>query len=175
MEAALVGALTWIGVAVFGALGAVARFRTDSAVSARLPSDFPLGTLVVNLTGSFLCAQHAFRIMKEQEPQGWRIINNGSVSAHVPRRHSAPYAATKHALTGLTRSLSLDAQHGARVRLTGAVPLSDEEFASITDRAWLVSGSMGLAMVVMLWRAVRSARQVAATSCAPVAAARSCG
>ena len=61
-----------------------------------------------NLTGSFSCAQHAFRMMKEQQPQGGRIINNGSVSAHVPRRHSAPYAATKHALTGLTRSLSLD-------------------------------------------------------------------
>jgi NAD(P)-dependent dehydrogenase (short-subunit alcohol dehydrogenase family) len=64
--------------------------------------------VAVNLTGSFLCAQHAFRMMKEQQPQGGRIINNGSVSAHVPRRHSAPYVATKHALTGLTRSLSLD-------------------------------------------------------------------
>ena len=64
--------------------------------------------VAVNLTGSFLCAQHAFRMMKEQQPQGGRIINNGSVSAHVPRRHSAPYTATKHALTGLTRSLSLD-------------------------------------------------------------------
>jgi NAD(P)-dependent dehydrogenase (short-subunit alcohol dehydrogenase family) len=64
--------------------------------------------VATNLTGSFLCAQHAFRIMKEQQPQGGRIINNGSVSAHVPRRHSAPYASTKHALTGLTRSLSLD-------------------------------------------------------------------
>jgi NAD(P)-dependent dehydrogenase (short-subunit alcohol dehydrogenase family) len=64
--------------------------------------------VATNLTGSFLCAQHAFRMMKDQEPQGGRIINNGSVSAHVPRRHSAPYASTKHALTGLTRSLSLD-------------------------------------------------------------------
>jgi NAD(P)-dependent dehydrogenase (short-subunit alcohol dehydrogenase family) len=64
--------------------------------------------VATNLTGSFLCAQHAFRMMKEQEPRGGRIINNGSVSAHVPRRHSAPYASTKHALTGLTRSLSLD-------------------------------------------------------------------
>jgi NAD(P)-dependent dehydrogenase (short-subunit alcohol dehydrogenase family) len=64
--------------------------------------------VATNLTGSFLCAQHAFRMMKEQRPQGGRIINNGSVSAHVPRRHSAPYASTKHALTGLTRSLSLD-------------------------------------------------------------------
>ena len=64
--------------------------------------------VATNLTGSFLCAQRAFRMMKEQRPQGGRIINNGSVSAHVPRRHSAPYASTKHALTGLTRSLSLD-------------------------------------------------------------------
>src|ERR1700730_1011510 len=64
--------------------------------------------VAVNLTGSFLCAQHAFRLIKAQEPQGGRIINNGSVSAHVPRRHSTPYASTKHALTGLTRSLSLD-------------------------------------------------------------------
>src|SRR5438552_12012347 len=66
------------------------------------------GVVAVNLTGSFLCAQHAFRMMKEQEPRGGRIINNGSVSAHVPRRNSTPYVATKHALTGLTRSLSLD-------------------------------------------------------------------
>jgi NAD(P)-dependent dehydrogenase (short-subunit alcohol dehydrogenase family) len=64
--------------------------------------------VAVNLTGSFLCAQHAFRMMKSQQPRGGRIINNGSVSAHVPRRNSTPYAATKHALTGLTRSLSLD-------------------------------------------------------------------
>src|SRR5260370_369180 len=67
--------------------------------------------VAVNLTGSFLCAQHAFRMMKEQDPQGGRIINNGSVSAHVPRRNSTPYVATKHALTGLTRSLSLDGRH----------------------------------------------------------------
>src|SRR6202158_5436674 len=64
--------------------------------------------VAVNLTGSFLCAQHAFRMMKAQDPQGARIINNGSVSAHVPRRNSTPYVSTKHALTGLTRSLSLD-------------------------------------------------------------------
>ncbi len=61
-----------------------------------------------NLTGSFLCAQEAFRIMKQQTPKGGRIINNGSISAHVPRPNSAPYTATKHAITGLTRSLSLD-------------------------------------------------------------------
>ena len=62
----------------------------------------------VNLSGSFLCAQEAFRMMKAQQPQGGRIINNGSLSAYVPRPHSAPYTATKHAITGLTRSISLD-------------------------------------------------------------------
>lgn len=62
----------------------------------------------VNLTGAFLCAQAAFRAMKEQSPQGGRIINNGSISAHVPRPNSAPYTSTKHAMTGLTKSLSLD-------------------------------------------------------------------
>jgi NAD(P)-dependent dehydrogenase (short-subunit alcohol dehydrogenase family) len=62
----------------------------------------------VNLTGAFLCTQQAFLLMKAQQPQGGRIINNGSISAHVPRPHSAPYTATKHAITGLTRSTSLD-------------------------------------------------------------------
>ena len=61
-----------------------------------------------NLTGAFLCAREAVRIMKQQQPRGGRIINNGSISAHVPRPHSAPYTATKHAITGLTRSISLD-------------------------------------------------------------------
>ncbi len=64
--------------------------------------------VAVNLTGPFLCAQHAVRIMKSQTPRGGRIINNGSISAHVPRPFSAPYTSTKHAITGLTRSLSLD-------------------------------------------------------------------
>ncbi len=61
-----------------------------------------------NLTGAFLCTQEAFKIMKDQNPRGGRIINNGSVSAHAPRPNSAPYTATKHALTGLTKSTSLD-------------------------------------------------------------------
>ena len=61
-----------------------------------------------NLTGTFLCIQEAFRIMKSQNPRGGRIINNGSVSAHVPRPNSAPYTATKHGITGLTKSASLD-------------------------------------------------------------------
>jgi NAD(P)-dependent dehydrogenase (short-subunit alcohol dehydrogenase family) len=74
--------------------------------------DLPLeqwNTVVgVNLTASFLCAREAIRIMKAQSPQGGRIINNGSISAHAPRPHSAPYTATKHAITGLTKSISLD-------------------------------------------------------------------
>jgi len=61
-----------------------------------------------NLTGAFLCTQEAFRIMKSQHPRGGRIINNGSISAHTPRLDSAPYTATKHAITGLTKSTSLD-------------------------------------------------------------------
>ncbi len=68
----------------------------------------------VNLTGAFLCTQRAVKLMKEQDPQGGRIINNGSISAHVPRPNSAPYTATKHAITGLTRSTSLD---GRRFRI----------------------------------------------------------
>ena len=61
-----------------------------------------------NLTGVFLCSREAFRTMKEQDPRGGRIINNGSISAHAPRPNSAPYTSTKHAITGLTKSLALD-------------------------------------------------------------------
>jgi NAD(P)-dependent dehydrogenase (short-subunit alcohol dehydrogenase family) len=64
--------------------------------------------VAVNLTGAFLCAQQAIRLMKSQDPRGGRIINNGSISAHSPRPNSAPYTATKHAITGLTKSISLD-------------------------------------------------------------------
>jgi NAD(P)-dependent dehydrogenase (short-subunit alcohol dehydrogenase family) len=65
-------------------------------------------TVDVNVTGTFLCAQAAFRMMKDQAPQGGRIINNGSISAEAPRPHSAPYTTTKHAITGLTKSIALD-------------------------------------------------------------------
>jgi NAD(P)-dependent dehydrogenase (short-subunit alcohol dehydrogenase family) len=65
-------------------------------------------TVDVNLTGMFLCARQAVRLMKEQDPRGGRIVNNGSISAHVPRPASVAYTATKHAVTGLTRSISLD-------------------------------------------------------------------
>jgi NAD(P)-dependent dehydrogenase (short-subunit alcohol dehydrogenase family) len=64
--------------------------------------------LDVNLTGAFLCTQQAFLIMRDQQPRGGRIINNGSISAYSPRPHSAPYTATKHAITGLTKSTALD-------------------------------------------------------------------
>jgi NAD(P)-dependent dehydrogenase (short-subunit alcohol dehydrogenase family) len=67
-----------------------------------------LAVVAVNLTGAYLCARGAFGLMRRQDPRGGRIINNGSISAHTPRPFSAPYTATKHAITGLTKSLSLD-------------------------------------------------------------------
>ncbi|MCE9534592.1 MAG: SDR family oxidoreductase [Planctomycetes bacterium] len=73
-----------------------------------LPLDQWRRILDINLTGPFLCTQEAFRLMKSQSPRGGRIINNGSISAHVPRPNSAPYTATKHAISGLTKSTSLD-------------------------------------------------------------------
>ena len=73
-----------------------------------IPVQTWLDVVSINLTGSFLCARAAFKIMREQSPQGGRIINNGSISAHAPRPGSAPYTSTKHAITGLTKSLSLD-------------------------------------------------------------------
>ena len=99
-----------------GALSAgafVGRHHRGNRDAPAVPlEDLPLEQwrLVVdtNLTGMFLCTQWAFRLMKAQVPMGGRIINNGSISAYVPRPHSAPYTATKHAVTGLTRSSSLD-------------------------------------------------------------------
>ncbi|MGD9527083.1 SDR family oxidoreductase [Pseudonocardia sp.] len=73
-----------------------------------VPVDGWRACVEVNLTGSFLCAREAFALMRAQRPQGGRIINNGSISAHTPRPGSAAYTATKHAITGLTKSLSLD-------------------------------------------------------------------
>ncbi len=98
----------------------------------------------INLTGAFLCTQEAFRLMKSQNPRGGRIINNGSISAHVPRPNSAPYTATKHAITGLTRSTSLDgrkydiacgqidvgnAATEMTARMAGGVPQANGEIA----------------------------------------------
>jgi NAD(P)-dependent dehydrogenase (short-subunit alcohol dehydrogenase family) len=96
----------------------------------------------VNLTGAFLCTQQAIRMMKDQRPMGGRIVNNGSISAHVPRPNSAPYTATKHAITGLTKSTSLDgrkydiacgqidignAQTDMTTRFAAGVPQADGE------------------------------------------------
>ena len=98
----------------------------------------------VNLTGAFLCAQHAVRQMKRQAPRGGRIINNGSISAHSPRPNSAAYTATKHAITGLTKSISLDgrafdiacgqidignAETPMTARMAGGVPQADGRLA----------------------------------------------
>ena len=83
--------------------------RGASAVPLEdLPYEEWRSVVDTNLTGTFLCTQEAMKLMKAQRPRGGRIINNGSLSAHVPRPNSAPYTATKHAITGLTRSTSLD-------------------------------------------------------------------
>jgi len=97
----------------------------------------------VNLTGAFLCSQGAFRLMKAQDPRGGRIINNGSISAHAPRPNSAAYTATKHAITGLTRSTALDgraydiacgqidignAQTPLTARMSGGAPQANGDF-----------------------------------------------
>src|ERR1700742_1493133 len=81
--------------------------RPGGAVDELAPEGWQ-SIVATNLTGSYLCAHHAVAIMKEQEPQGGRIINNGSISAHAPRPRSVGYTVTKHAITGLTKSISLD-------------------------------------------------------------------
>jgi len=82
----------------------IEEVREDGVLAIRRDGLF----VEVNLTGMFLCTRAAFRMMKDQDPRGGRIINNGSISAHAPRPNSAPYTATKHAVTGLTKSTSLD-------------------------------------------------------------------
>jgi NAD(P)-dependent dehydrogenase (short-subunit alcohol dehydrogenase family) len=88
-------------------------FNNAGSFGASAPVDeYPLDAwqalVDVNLTGAFLCARRAFRIMREQDPRGGRIINNGSISAHTPRPHAVAYTATKHAITGLTKAIALD-------------------------------------------------------------------
>jgi len=86
--------------------------NAGSGAPARDPDEIPLAewqaVVDVNLTGAFLCTREAFRVMRQQRPRGGRIINNGSISAHAPRPRSIAYTATKHAITGLTRSTALD-------------------------------------------------------------------
>ena len=79
-----------------------------SATIDEVPVEVWTEVVNVNLTGSFLCARGAFGAMRQQKPMGGRIINNGSISAHAPRPGSVPYTATKHAITGLTKTLALD-------------------------------------------------------------------
>jgi NADP-dependent 3-hydroxy acid dehydrogenase YdfG len=95
----------------FGRLDAVFNNAGQNAPGVafdELPYERWKSVVDTNLTGVFLCAQAAFRMMKEQTPRGGRIINNGSISAHVPRPDSAPYTATKHGVSGLTRTIALD-------------------------------------------------------------------
>ncbi|MDC1382713.1 SDR family oxidoreductase [Candidatus Puniceispirillum sp.] len=85
-----------------------AGIASFSTTIDEIPIQSWLDVVSINLTGSFLCARKAFKIMREQSPNGGRIINNGSISAHSPRPGSTPYTSTKHAITGLTKSISLD-------------------------------------------------------------------
>ncbi|MEX2446089.1 MAG: SDR family oxidoreductase [Dehalococcoidia bacterium] len=103
--------------ALFGAVrerfGRIDLLFNNAGIGVTVPTeDLPFeqwqAVVDTNLTGSFLCAQHAIRLMKEQTPGGGRIINNGSLAAYAPRPHSIAYTATKHAVTGLTKSLALD-------------------------------------------------------------------
>ena len=89
-----------------------------------LPYETWKNAVETNLTGPFLCTQEAIKIMKAQKPRGGRIINNGSISAHTPRPFSVAYTATKHAITGLTKSTALDCRHttSAAARSTSATP-----------------------------------------------------
>ena len=98
-------------VATFGRLDLLFNNAGSAAPSVALEDvTFEQWKSVVdaNLTGAFLCTQEAFKVMKSQQPRGGRIVNNGSISAHAPRPNSAPYTATKHAITGLTKSTALD-------------------------------------------------------------------
>jgi NAD(P)-dependent dehydrogenase (short-subunit alcohol dehydrogenase family) len=111
-DAAAVKALFAACKARFGRLDVIFNNAGVNAPGGVLLEDLSVeqwkAVVDTNLTGPFLCTQEAFRLMKSQTPQGGRIINNGSVSAHAPRPNSAPYTATKHAITGLTKSTSLD-------------------------------------------------------------------
>jgi len=115
----------------------------------------------VNLTGAFLCTREAFRLMKDQDPRGGRIINNGSISAHAPRPNSAPYTATKHAITGLTRSAALDgrkydiacgqidignAETDMAARMKAGVPQAD---GSVAAEPTIDAGHVARAVVYM--------------------------
>jgi NAD(P)-dependent dehydrogenase (short-subunit alcohol dehydrogenase family) len=108
-------------------------------------------TVAVNLTGAFLCARHAFAAMREQQPSGGRIINNGSISAHAPRPRSVAYTATKHAVTGLTKSIALDGRPygiacgqidigNAATEMTSAIPEPTFDPIHVADAVLFMAG-----------------------------------
>jgi len=118
-----------------------------------LPFETWQNVVATNLTGMFLCTQEAIKIMKAQTPKGGRIINNGSISAHVPRPNSAPYTASKHAITGLTKSTALDGRHfdiacgqidigNAGTEMTAKMRagiLQDKDILGVNVQLWIVN------------------------------------
>jgi NAD(P)-dependent dehydrogenase (short-subunit alcohol dehydrogenase family) len=148
----------------FGRLDLLFNNAGISGIGANL-EDLPVEVwkevVDTNLTGSFLCTQEAFRIMKDQTPRGGRIINNGSISADRPRPNSAPYTATKHAITGLTKSTSLDGRKydiacgqidignvatEMTAQMTGGVPQAD---GSMAAEPTFDLGDLGRAVIFM--------------------------
>jgi NAD(P)-dependent dehydrogenase (short-subunit alcohol dehydrogenase family) len=122
----------------------------------------------VNLTGAFLCTQEAFRLMKSQDPRGGRIINNGSISAHTPRPNSAPYTATKHAMTGLTKCTSLDGrQHDIAC---GQIDIGNAETEMAARMARGVPQANGTVAVEPLMDVVHVARAVVYMASLPLEA-----
>lgn len=128
-----------------------------------VPVDQWRATVDANLTGVFLCTQQAFRLMKSQQPKGGRIINNGSISAHVPRPHSAAYTASKHAVSGLTKAAALDGRaHGIAV---GQIDIGNAA-SEMTDRmrtgVLQADGSLRPEPVMDVAHAARAVVQMAA-------------
>lgn len=148
----------------FGRLDLLFNNAGISGIGANLedlPVDVWKEVVDTNLTGPFLCTQEAFRIMKAQTPRGGRIINNGSISADRPRPNSAPYTATKHAITGLTKSTSLDGRKydiacgqidignvatEMTAKMTGGVPQAD---GSMAAEPTFDLGDLGRAIIFM--------------------------
>jgi NAD(P)-dependent dehydrogenase (short-subunit alcohol dehydrogenase family) len=117
-------------------------FGPAGAVDELIPRQWR-DVVEVNLTGMFLCAHHAVRSMRHQDPSGGRIINNGSVSAHTPRPRSVAYTATKHAITGLTKSISLDGrEHGIACGQIDIGNAATEMTSGIASRARQADGSI---------------------------------
>ncbi len=124
--------------------------------------------VAVNLTGAFLVAQAAYRLMKDQTPRGGRIINNGSISAHVPRPDSAPYTATKHAICGLTRSLSLD---GRRHDIAcGQIDIGNADTSMVSAMASGVPQANGAIMAEPTMPVAHVGEAVAYMACLPLEA-----